>query len=192
MARTCLFSTVCGSRLGVMVFLCPALLPQIGRVDSLEYQHLPSHNQLGLYSLVEYRGKVMRKTALKKRKPLKRKTPLKAHKGLTASKPLNQTSKKRRKLVPKLADLYTTLRRLCHNRSELSGRRPDWRSGSIIEPHHIGGRNGDHLLNPFEIIELTDEEHEIEQQHLAGCHTKEELLNIVRPIRLAQGFKEEK
>jgi hypothetical protein len=108
-----------------------------------------------------------------------------------AKKPLNKRSKKMKKLVPKLAGLYTVLRRYCHNRSELSGRRPDWRSDGVIEPHHIGGRTGEHLLNPFEIIMVTDEEHDIETEHKPGCHTKEELFNIVRPIRLKQGFKEE-
>jgi hypothetical protein len=139
----------------------------------------------------------MRYTTLKRRKPLKSHKGLKTNKGLQthkrlmAKKPLNKRSKKMKKLVPKLADLYTKLRRYCHNRSELSGKRSDWRSGGFVSPHHIGGRIGDRLLDPFGIMMMTAEEHDIETNHLPGCHTKEELLAIVRPIRLAQGFKEE-
>jgi hypothetical protein len=122
---------------------------------------------------------------------LKRHTPLKRRAGLKSYTNLNRISKKQRAKLAKLADLITLLRRYCHNRSELSGKRPDWKSGYIVDPHHIGGRSGRHLLNPFEIIMLTRDEHDIEQEHRPGCHTKEELFNIVRLIRLAQGFKEE-
>jgi hypothetical protein len=133
-----------------------------------------------------------RKRGLRQKAPLKRKMGLKTRKRLRAKKPLNKISPKMGKLIPELADLYTVLRRFCHNRSELSGRRPDWQSDGIIEPHHIDGRNGDKLLNPFNLIMLTAEEHTVEQQYRPGCHTRQELLDIVRPIRIKQGFKEEK
>jgi hypothetical protein len=128
---------------------------------------------------------------IKRRKPLRSHKGLATHKRLMAKKPINKRSPKMKKLVPKLTDLYTKLRRYCHNRSELSGKRPDWRSDGFVEPHHIDGRIGDRLLDPFNLIMLTADEHDTEQQHRPGCHTKEELFNIVRPIRLKQGFKEE-
>ena len=56
--------------------------------------------------------------------------------------------------------------------------------------HHINGRIGKLLLNPFNLIPLTLEEHTIEQQHLPGCHTKEELLQIVYYARIKQGYEE--
>jgi len=132
-----------------------------------------------------------RTTPLRSRTPLKRKTGLKTRKGLMAYKDLGQISPKQQRLVRKLADLVTTLRRFCHNRSELSDKKPDWQSDRIVEPHHIDGRVGDRLLDPFNLIMLTRDEHTTEQEHKPGCHTKEELLAIVRPIRLKQGFKEE-
>jgi len=58
------------------------------------------------------------------------------------------------------------------------------------EHHHITGRQGLRLINPFNILCCTREEHDYEQAH----HTWErqrELLAVVKPIRIAQGFRPE-
>lgn len=87
-------------------------------------------------------------------------------------------------------ELIKRLRFLCGNSSELSGQNPDWQSGWKVEPHHIGGRNGDRLLNPFNIILLTRVEHDIQEGKINGQKplSKKELSNIVSPLRIAQGF----
>jgi hypothetical protein len=56
--------------------------------------------------------------------------------------------------------------------------------------HHIDGRRGLRLLDPFNMIVVKQEPEHVE---LGKCHNYEqiqELKKIVRPIRLAQGFKE--
>jgi len=81
-----------------------------------------------------------------------------------------------------LRQYHGLIERLGH-RSELSGKP----SG---DHHHIAGRSGKRLVNPFNIICLTREEHDYEGAH----HTWErqrELLAIVKPIRIAQGFRAE-
>lgn len=95
-------------------------------------------------------------------------------------------SKKRKIELEKYYPLIEELRRLCDNRSELSGHYPDWQSKFLLEPHHIEGRIGKLLLDPFNIIMLTRTEHDTIRQ----AHTKEELLTLVREIRIKQGFKE--
>jgi len=82
--------------------------------------------------------------------------------------------------------LVGKLRQLCGNRSELSGANPYWQSDFIVEPHHIEGRTGKRLLDPFNIIMLTRPEHDT----IRRTHTREELLTLVRDIRIKQGFKE--
>ena len=103
---------------------------------------------------------------------------------------INRVSKKRQAQLPKYCALIKRLRK--DNKGELSGKSPTWESNYLAEPHHIQGRIGSLFLDPFNLILLTREEHTIEELHLEGCHTKEELLDIVRPIRLKQGFKEHK
>jgi len=70
--------------------------------------------------------------------------------------------------------------------SELSGNI----SISGLSPHHIDGRRGLRLIDPFNIIVIDEEtEHKQETKH----HTFEriqELLVFIKPIRLAQGFIE--
>ncbi len=104
-----------------------------------------------------------------------------------------EIKKRSNKMVSKLAEYHKLIERLtsaCHNRSELSGDAPTWESEWMVEPHHITGRDGDRLLDVWNVIMLTRNEHTIEQQHLPGCHTKEYLLELVREIRTRQGFKE--
>lgn len=119
-----------------------------------------------------------------KRTELKRKTPLKAHKGL---RPM---SKKLMDEFPKYSKLISRLRRLCNNKSELSGKNPNWQSDFKVDPHHIEGRDGDRFLNPFKIIMLTRHEHDIEGGQIPSKKVgKRELLAIVNVLRLNQGFK---
>ena len=101
-------------------------------------------------------------------------------------------SEKRRIQLGDFLTLRIRLTDLCKNKSELSNEKPDWQSGFLVEAHHITNRIGKQLLNPFGIIMLTRDEHTIEQQHKEGCHTKEELLNLIRDVRISQGFKEDK
>ena len=73
------------------------------------------------------------------------------------------------------------------NRSELSGELPDWQSGGIVEAHHINGRIGTALIDPFNIIFVTREEHAEIHAHNT-YERKQELLAIVEPIRIKQGW----
>jgi len=102
---------------------------------------------------------------------------------------INPISNKRKVELGKYFPLIEELRRLCGNRSELSFDFPDWQSKFIVEPHHIEGRIGKRLLDPFNIILLNRDEHTaIEEER--SPYTKEQLLEIVRTIRTKQGFKE--
>ena len=58
-----------------------------------------------------------------------------------------------------------------------------------VEPHHIDHRENGRLVNPFNIIILSHSQHEYETAH-HSFERIQELKAIVRPIRLAQGFKE--
>ena len=91
--------------------------------------------------------------------------------------------------MPIYYDLTKVLTNMCHNKSELSGDRPGW--PFVVEAHHIGGRTGELFTNPFNLIMLTPDEHRIQTLHLEGEVSKDKLREIVRPIRLAQGFKKE-
>jgi len=87
-------------------------------------------------------------------------------------------------------ELIKTLRHLCENKSELSGQNPDWQSRYLIEPHHIDRRNGDGLLDPFNIILLTRTEHDRQEGKINGQKplSNYELYRIVFPLRISQGF----
>ena len=104
-----------------------------------------------------------------------------------AIKPISARQAKR---LLKLGTLKTHLRLLCGNKSELSGEAPDWQSGLMLEPHHICGRVGKHLLNPFEIVMVTRNEHNVLQKH-NSFEEKQKLLAIIKILRLKQGFREE-
>jgi len=92
-------------------------------------------------------------------------------------------SKKRRIEVRKYRILEIELRQKCENLSELSGRTPDWQSDYLVEGHHITGRTGKKVYNPFNIIMLTRSEHDT----IKKTHTEAELLALVRRIRIKQG-----
>jgi len=104
---------------------------------------------------------------------------------------LRPISKKRAEDMRKYLPLIEELRRLCNNRSELSGNYPDWQSRFIVEPHHIEGRIGKRLLDPFNIILLTRTEHDIEEGKIKGeKQGVDKLKDLVREIRIKQGFRE--
>jgi hypothetical protein len=113
----------------------------------------------------------------------------KNNKGLRQS-PLKQVSEKRKRELREYYELIEFLRILCDNKSELSGKSPDWQSKYKVEAHHINGRNGDRLLNPFELIMITRNEHDIEEGKVKDKKPTDpkKLLRIVKEIRLRQGF----
>ena len=103
---------------------------------------------------------------------------------------INPISRKRREQMPEYKGLITLLRDMCHNKSELSGAKPDWQTEGKVEPHHIGGRTGKLFLDAFNIIMLVRDEHDTTKLQAIG---KEKLYEIVARIRNRQGFtKEEK
>jgi len=75
-------------------------------------------------------------------------------------------------------------------RSEWSGKPPSYSFSlgeCVCENHHIEGRTGGRLCDPFNQILLTFEEHRAAENNEI---TKEELRDKVRPIRIRQGFVE--
>jgi hypothetical protein len=104
--------------------------------------------------------------------------------------PLKSVSDKRKRELREYYKLVKLLRDLCDNKSELSGKSPDWQSKRLVDPHHINGRNGTKLLDPFGIIILIRLEHDIEEGKVKGKKPtdKKKLLKIVKEIRLRQGF----
>ena len=110
--------------------------------------------------------------------------------------PLKRVSKKLQTKLPEYYKLVGKLRELCDNKSELSSNKPDWMSNYLVEPHHINGRTGKRLLDPFNIIMLRRDEHDIEEGKIPGTNLfpkvgKEKLTQIVYDIRIKQGFLKE-
>ena len=110
--------------------------------------------------------------------------------------PLRKVSKKLKTQFPEYNALIIKLRELCQNKSELSGKVADWQSSYMVEPHHINGRSGARLLDPWNIIMLRRDEHDIEEGKIPGTNLfpkvgKEKLMSIIKPIREKQGFKED-
>jgi len=105
---------------------------------------------------------------------------------------IKSISEKRKAEMAEYKQLEKKFRILCGNRSELSGDYADWRTHWDVEGHHINGRNGKRLLDPFNIIMLTRHEHDREEGNIRGepPTDPQKLLEIVRKIRIAQGFKE--
>ena len=76
-----------------------------------------------------------------------------------------------------------------HGRSELSGKPAtySYNLGEVaLELHHVCGRIGDKLCDPYGMILITFEEHRDCENNE---YTKEELLSIVEPIRRKQGWE---
>lgn len=103
---------------------------------------------------------------------------------------LHPISKKRQAQLPIYNNLIKKLRELCNNKSELSGESPNWESNYQVEPHHVEKRNGKRLLDPYGIILLTRYEHDVEEGKIRREKPtdKENLLAIVKDIRIKQGF----
>ena len=103
---------------------------------------------------------------------------------------MRQVSVKRQAQLADYYALVASLKIYCGCRSELSGKKC---FVSEIQPHHIRGRRGKLVYDPFNIILLADDEHLGDdgiQKHNTW-ERKQELLAIVKPIRISQGFKEE-
>lgn len=99
-------------------------------------------------------------------------------------------SDKRKEQLKEYYALVVRLKMLCECRSELSGK---IYSPYTLAPHHIMGRRGKLLTNPFNIIIISDAEHLGDdgiQKHNTW-EMKQKLLALVKPIRLRQGFKEQ-
>jgi hypothetical protein len=117
-------------------------------------------------------------------------TLLKRNQGLSQHKRLNPMSKKRIAQKPSYDALIAFLVMGCDNKSELSGKNPNWESDWVVDPHHIEGRSGDRYLDPFNIIMLTREEHDIEEGKRPGeKQGPEKLKSMVYWIRIKQGFE---
>lgn len=60
----------------------------------------------------------------------------------------------------------------------------------ITETHHILGREGALYLDPFNMIELLPQEHDdfTNERGVSKNFTKAQLLALVEPIRIKQGF----
>ena len=105
--------------------------------------------------------------------------------------PIKVISDKRRAELLKYKRLLIKLWHGCNNKSELSGKNPDWQSNYQVDPHHIAGRLGALLYDPFNIIMLTRPEHDVQEGKTRGDKIPDGVLrNIVRPIRTGQGFKQ--
>lgn len=111
-------------------------------------------------------------------------TELKRYKGI------NKVSKRRQEQNKVYFSLIYGLRLDCKNLSELSGKTPVY--PPWVDPHHIYGRIGDRYIDPFNIIMLTREEHDIEERKRPGERQgPEKLLSLVYWIRIKQGFTKE-
>lgn len=98
--------------------------------------------------------------------------------------PLKRVSKKQAAENAELGKLVNELRQKAGGRSELTGK-----FYLHLDPHHFGGR-GKNLCNPFTIVMCSRPEHNEEQKHMSYKH-KQELRDLVRQIRIRQGYREE-
>lgn len=96
------------------------------------------------------------------------------------------------KRAPKLRTYNAVRDRLIElsgGKSELSGIPFDDTIPGKVSPHHILGRAGARLTNPFGIVILRECEHWVAQENMSW-EAKQALLAYIKPIRIAQGFKE--
>ncbi len=94
---------------------------------------------------------------------------------------LNPVSKKRGTQLQEWYVLRDKLMEKANSVSELSGKQ------GFLEPHHLDGREGGLLLDPFNVILVTKDEHQAIQEYRSG-YTKDYLLWLVKSIRIKQGF----
>lgn len=122
---------------------------------------------------------------LKAKKGLERRITLKVRKRRGWNSSLKPVNERRQAELDKFYALDKILRPKTKGRSELNGSRGDYRTGFGVEPHHIRGRRGKRVYDPFNIIYLTRAQHDT----IKLMHSEEELEAIVKPIRIKQGFK---
>ena len=109
-------------------------------------------------------------------------------------RPIKQISCKRKAQNAQYAELRDRLFLLASGFSEYASNKGLAKmtiscSKGQLEPHHIDGKQGKRLIDPFNIIICTTVEHCYFQAH-NSYEQRQRLLAIVRPIRLAQGFRE--
>lgn len=96
---------------------------------------------------------------------------------------INPVSKKRQERLDEYYPLRDKLISLANGVSELSGKR------GLLEPHHVDGREGGLLLDPFNILLVLPVEHRAIQEYRSSYgYSKEYLLWLVKSIRSRQGF----
>ncbi len=126
------------------------------------------------------------KQSIKKtRKPLKidiKNGPVKKNR-----KPIRHMSKLEEKRQAEYREVRAIVRSKGFNVSELSGEPATWESGFIIELHHIRGRKGPLLCDPFNWIFLTNAQHVYYQKHPTE-ENRLYLKSIVFEIRIQQGY----
>ena len=88
--------------------------------------------------------------------------------------------------MPEYHALVEELRSKCNNRSELSGDKGDWQTNFSVEPHHILGRTGKRLTDPYNLILLTRIEHNAQAGN--NDRGRQTLLQYIKPIREKQGY----
>ena len=85
------------------------------------------------------------------------------------------------------------LKELANHKSELTGKQEGYYDPLVT--HHIGGRKGTvDLLNPFNMLICLHSEHNNSNDAIHKHNSfeqKETLRELVKPIRIAQGFKME-
>ena len=103
---------------------------------------------------------------------------------------LNPISEKRQKQIPIEIDIKRQIYELGNGLCELCKKHPISDLGHEIIFRSRGGSP----IDPFNIVQLCLRCHSREQGEVLGekPHTKEELLKIVKDIRIKQGFKEDK
>lgn len=95
-------------------------------------------------------------------------------------------SKKRQSQMPEYHALVEQLRSKCNNRSEITESGGTWETEWNVEAHHILGRTGKRLTDPFNIIMLTRKEHDAQDGN--NHQAKQKLLEYIYPIRKSQGY----
>ena len=99
---------------------------------------------------------------------------------------MRPVSKKMQARLLEYHALVEKLRSECNNRSEITESSGNWETANNVEPHHIMGRTGKRLTDPFNIIMLTRSEHDAQDGN--NHQAKQKLLEYIRPIRERMGY----
>jgi len=103
---------------------------------------------------------------------------------------IKPVSNKRSKEQPEYTKISNELKEKAGYKSELSTKSPSKYNPLVI--HHILGRNGNNYTNPFALLVCLESEHQTNEDAIHKHNSyekKQELLSIVKPIRIEQGFK---